>query len=253
MNGRKKILFVSGEVEPFARETEIASIARHLPQLLHDSGEFEVRIMMPRYGTISERRNRLHEVIRLCGTPVAMGKKTENLKVKVASIPGIRLQVYFMDNPHFFKRKGLHQDKEGVVFKDNTARSLFFTRAVVETLRKLRWKPDVVHAFGWISGFIPLVVGAARQDDELFQGARLIYTPDNVEANATITEDLNSKMSLQLNGEDSGLSLCELGIKYADSTVFPSSAEPHLDINGHATFSPEHAQMMDQAIALYTA
>ncbi len=252
-----RVLFVSGEVEPFAKSSEIASIVRHLPQLLHENGGFEVRIMMPRYGTISERRNRLHEVIRLCGTPVKMGNKVETLKVKVASIPGIRLQVYFMDNTHFFKRKGLHQDNQGVVFKDNAARSLFFSRAVLETIRKLRWKPDVVHAFGWISGLLPLVVAAEGRDDELFQGTRVVYTPDDIEADATLTQELISKMGLTLNGEDSGLSMCDIGMKYADSTAYPSSVEPTLSasehVNGHVHFSSERAPMVGQAIALYTA
>ena len=130
--------------------------------------------MMPRYGTISERRNRLHEVIRLCGTSVPMGKSAQNLKVKVASIPGIRLQVYFMDNAHFFKRKGLHHDKQGNIFADNPERSLFFGRSVIETVRKLRWEPDIVHAVGWISGLLPYLLSSEYADEPLFKNSRVV-------------------------------------------------------------------------------
>ena len=251
-----RVLFVSGEVAPFASISEIASIVRHLPQHLHESGAFEVRIMMPRYGFISERRNRLHEVVRLCGTPVRMGSRVETLKVKVASIPGIRLQVYFMDNTHFFKRKGLHQDRQGVVFKDNAARSLFFNRAVLATIRKLRWRPDVIHAFGWISGFLPLLMAEERKD-EFFHGVRVIYTPDDVDADATLAGNLIRRMNLVFNGEDTGLSVRDLGMKYADAIAYPSSVEPDADhgvaANGHVQFSAEQKPMVTQAIELYTA
>ncbi len=251
MEKTTRVLFVSGEIEPFVSASEIATIARYLPQHLHESGSFEVRIMVPRYGTISERRNRLHEVIRLCGTPVKMGSRTEILKVKVASIPGIRMQVYFMDNNHFFKRKGLHKDKQGVVFEDNAARSLFFARAVLETVRKLRWKPDVVHAFGWISGMVPLLVSDELQGDELLQGAKVVYTPDDIEAQATLTSDLISTMNLSPNGEAAGLSLRDIGIRHAHVTAFPSSVTPETD--RHVQFSAERESMVAQAIELYSA
>jgi len=255
MEKHTRVLFASGEIEPFAAVSEIASIARYLPQHLHDSGVCEVRIMMPRYGTISERRNRLHEVIRLCGSPIKMGGRTETLKVKVASIPGIRLQVYFMDNNRFFKRKGLHTDKQGVIFKDNAVRSLFFGRAVVQTVRNLRWKPDVVHAFGWMGGLLPMLVSKAAQEDALFQGTRVVYTPDNVEARATLTKGLIEKMHLPLNGENSGMSLRELGVRYANATAFPPSMSPDVltdvPLNGYVRLSAEYPPMAEQALALY--
>src|SRR5690554_2200332 len=120
-----RVLFVSGEVTPFAKVSDLADLVRQLPEKLQESGDFEVRIMMPRYGTISERRNRLHEVIRLSGAEIPMGEASETLKVKVASIPGIRLQVYFMDNRAYFKRKGVFGDKQGHDFEDNAERALF--------------------------------------------------------------------------------------------------------------------------------
>ena len=134
--GFMRILYVSEEVAPFVCQSEIADLVRMLPEQLQERGDCEVRIMMPRYGLISERRNRLHEVIRLSGTAIQAGERTETLKVKVASIPGIRLQVYFMDNAHFFKRKGVHADQEGKTFEDNGQRALFFASSVFETISK---------------------------------------------------------------------------------------------------------------------
>ncbi len=251
MPDRTRILFVSGEVAPFAKVSEAGEIVRHLPEYLNDQGTFETRIMMPRYGTISERRNRLHEVIRLCGTSVPMGKNIQNLKVKVASIPGIRLQVYFMDNTHFFKRKGLHHDKQGQVFSDNTERSLFFGRSVVETVRKLRWKPDIVHAVGWISGLLPYLLSSEYADEPLFESTRVVYTPDGIDANATITRTFVKKMLENVNGELTGLTVSEVGMQYADTGVYPPSMEP--ECGKMLRFSTDPSTMTDQAVSLYSS
>ena len=178
MSNDTRILFVAGEVAPFAEVTDIADLTRKLPEQLLEAGSYDTRIMMPRYGTISERRNRLHEVIRLSGNDIPMGDETENLKVKVASIPGIRLQVYFMDNKTYFKRKGVYSNKQDVVYEDNAARALYFGSAVLETIRKLRWGPDIVHTFGWMSSLVPLLLQTAYADDELFAKAKLVHTPD---------------------------------------------------------------------------
>ena len=243
-----RILFVTGEVEPFAKITDTATLARQLPEHLQEEG-FEARIMMPRYGTISERKNRLHEVIRLSGTNIPMGSEAETLKVKVASIPGLRLQVYFMDNVHFFKRKGLHTDKQGELFEDNAERALFFGRSVIETLRKLLWKPDVIHAFGWISGLLPLLIQTEYAGEDLFEDTKIIYTPDGIDADARLSEDLADAMDLTVNGEATGLEISEIGLKYADAWAFPPSVEPSLPDAIH--FSEEPEEMAEQALALY--
>ncbi len=245
-----RILFVTGEVEPFVKLTDTATLVRTLPEHLQETGDFEARIMMPRYGTISERKNRLHEVIRLSGTDIAMGQEKETLKVKVASIPGIRLQVYFMDNNHFFKRKGLHTDKKGDLFSDNAERALFFGRSVVETLRKLMWSPDVIHAFGWISGLLPLLLQTEFAEEELFEHTKIIYTPDGVDAEAVLTGELIDAMDLSANGEASGLELSQIGLKYADVAAFPPSLTPADDA---VQFSLETEEMIQQALTLYDA
>ena len=243
-----RILFATGEVEPFAKLTDTAMLARQLPEHLQEVG-FETRIMMPRYGTISERKNRLHEVIRLSGTNIPMGSEAETLKVKVASIPGLRLQVYFMDNVHFFKRKGLHTDKQGQLFADNAERALFFGRSVIETLRKLMWKPDVIHAFGWISGLLPLLIQTEYAAEDLFENTKVIYTPDGIDADAHLSVDIAGAMNLAVNGEATGLEISEVGLKYADAWAFPPSVEPSLADAVH--FSTELDEMREQALALY--
>ena len=243
-----RILFVSGEVEPFAHLSDTGHLARTLPELLQEAGNYDTRLMMPRYGTISERKNRLHEVIRLSGTDVPMGDETETLKVKVASIPGTRLQVYFMDSGRYFKRKGLHASKKGEVFEDNTERALFFGRSVFETLTKLRWGPDVLHAFGWISGFLPFLLDTEYADNELFAETKTIYTPDSIEADAALSNDLADALHLSLNGEASGLPLTDLGLKYADAVIFPPSVPP---VDDAPQFSDEEDERTDQLLAVY--
>ncbi len=158
-----RILFISGEVAPFSEKSELASVVRSLPESLHESGKFETRIMMPRYGTVSERRNRLHEVIRLSGSEIMLGDRTETLRVKVASIPGIRLQVYFMDNDFYFKRKGIFADKQGKLFEDNLERSAFYARSVIRTIRNLGWQPDLILPLAGSLDWFPTYCGPSSE------------------------------------------------------------------------------------------
>jgi len=244
------ILFVTGEIAPFTKESEIGNLTRYLPEGLHGGGTYDTRVMMPRYGTINERKNRLHQVIRLCGTKVPMDGKTEPLAVKVTAIPGTRCQVYFMDSKRFFKRKGLHKDREGVIFEDNTARALFFARSTLETVCKLQWKPDIVHAFGWISGFVPFLLSTEYHSKDVFDSVKtVIYTPDHIEADALISTDLVDNMNLSLNGETNGMSLCDLGGKYSDIVAYPPSACPDCESSFH--FSDDKSEIVLQATDLY--
>lgn len=242
-----RILFVSDEVAPFTENTDTARLVRTLPEQLQESGEYEVRILMPRYGTISERRNRLHEVIRLSGTEVTIGERTETLKCKVASIPGIRLQVYFMDNRHYFKRKGIYHDKQGKLFEDNAERALFFGRAALETIRNLGWKPDVVHAFGWISGLVPLMLKTAYASDELYQDARVVYTPNISDLGASVSAELLAAADLS-GGADATGEPSAIGAHFADNVILPPS---HASVNGHAIFSEEEDAWFEQGVELY--
>ncbi len=218
-----RILFVSDEVEPFSTKSITAKLSRYLPERLQESGDFEVRIMMPRYGTISERKNRLHEVIRLSGTEIDMVDRTETLKVKVASIPGIRLQVYFMDNNHYFKRKGVYATKQGDAFEDNLERALFFGRAALETIRNLGWGPDVVHGFGWLSGFIPMLLRTEFAGDPLFENVKILYTPGDKDLGTSISEKFAS--DFDLDAQAPGREPSEVGAAYADVSVLTAARQ----------------------------
>ena len=215
-----RILFVSDEVEPFSTASITAKLARHLPEQLQESGDYEVRIMMPRYGTISERKNRLHEVIRLSGTEIDMVERTETLKVKVASIPGIRLQVYFMDNNHYFKRKGVYTNKQGDAFEDNIERALFFGRASLETIRNLGWVPDVVHGFGWLSGFVPMLLRTEFAGDPMFENVKIVYTPGDADLGVAISEKQASDFHFDA---EAGREPSDVGTSYADAAVYSAA------------------------------
>ncbi|GAB5535714.1 MAG: glycogen/starch synthase [Rubricoccaceae bacterium] len=218
-----RVLFVAGEVAPFSDTTETARLIRALPEALQETKGVEPRIMMPRYGIVSERRNRLHEVIRLSGAEIPVGDASDTLKVKVASIPGIRLQVYFMDSVDYFKRKGLHRErKTEVLFEDNPHRALFYARAALSTAEKLGWNPDIVHASGWIASFIPHVLHTELADNELFTAARSVYTPDVIE---DYTAELTTEQATELGLPDSfgGRSLRSIGLETASAVAYASA------------------------------
>lgn len=182
MSNPTRVLLVVSEAVPFTPDSPLGALLRALSEKLQESGRYELRIMMPRYGVISERRNRLHEVIRLSGADLPVGDETESLKVKVASIPGLRLQVYFMENARYFKRKGTHVGRDGDTYDDNAARALFFGRAALTTIRNLGWSPDVVHAVGWAAALVPYLVSTEYAGDDLLGQARAVYTPDGADA-----------------------------------------------------------------------
>ena len=243
-----RILFISGEVAPFSSKSEVASIVRSLPESLHESGKYETRIMMPRYGTVSERRNRLHEVIRLSGSEITLGERTETLRVKVASIPGIRLQVYFMDNDYYFKRKGVYADRQGKVFEDNLERSAFYARAVIRTIRNLGWQPDLVHAFGWLSGLVPYVLRTEFGEDELFKDAKVVYTPDTVDFESKLDKGKFADLSLTADDRLVGQEPTGAGQTFADAVILPPSMAE--GASGPA-FSGNKETEMDEAVAVY--
>lgn len=241
-----RVLYVAGEVAPFSKTTRAADLVRHLPEKLQELGGFEARIMMPRYGTVSERRNRLHEVIRLSGTEIPVGERVETLKVKVASIPGIRLQVYFMDNAHYFKRKGVFRDRKSEqIFEDNLERALFFARAALHTARNLGWSPDLVHASGWIAGMVPFLLKNEFGEDELFASAKSVYTPDNAEVEVNMTAEEAERLGLPT--DLSGAELREIGLHFADATAFGAGRQ----VEGGVDLSGDPAEAAERAAALY--
>ena len=172
---KTKILYITHEMSPFLELSKISEITRELPQAMQEKG-FEIRILMPRFGNINERRNRLHEVIRLSGMNIVVDNNDNPLIIKVASIPAARMQVYFLDNEEYFQRKHVFKDKEGNFFGDNDERAIFFCKGALETVKKLGWSPDVIHCHGWMSAFVPAYVKTAYKDDPAFKDAKLIYS-----------------------------------------------------------------------------
>ncbi len=173
--GKSKLLFITHEMSPFLELTKISEITRQLPQAMQDKG-FEIRILMPRFGNINERRNRLHEVIRLSGMNIIINDNDNPLIIKVASIPAARMQVYFLDNEEYFQRKHVFGDKDGKFYADNDERMIFFCKGALETVKKLGWSPDVVHCHGWMSALVPTYLKTTYKDDPTFKHSKVVYS-----------------------------------------------------------------------------
>lgn len=186
---KAKVLFISQEITPFLELTEISKIARYLPQGIQEKGK-EIRTFMPRFGQINERRNQLHEVIRLSGMNLIIDDSDHPLIIKVASIQSARMQVYFIDNEEYFQRKSIFRDAKKKFHKDNEDRMVFFCRGVLETVKKLGWAPDVIHCHGWMTSLIPFFVKTGYKDDPMFKNSRVVYS--------SYTQDLEETMSLNL-------------------------------------------------------
>ncbi|MCZ2442491.1 MAG: glycogen/starch synthase [Flavobacteriales bacterium] len=192
---KRKVLFISQEMQPYMpNETLMGKIARQLPQGIMEQG-YEIRSFIPRYGCINERRHQLHEVIRLSGMNIIINDTDQPLIIKVASIPTVRMQVYFIDNEEYFKRKATLADENGQFFEDNDERSIFFVRGVFETVKKLGWTPDIIHCHGWMSGLAAVYLKTAYKDDPVFSNARVVlslYNSDNFES--TLCDNFASKV-----------------------------------------------------------
>ena len=221
-----RVLFVNSEIFPYMPETDISVLGRYLPQGIQEGGK-EIRSFMPRYGTINERRNQLHEVIRLSGMNLIINNADRPLVIKVSSISSARMQVYFIDNEDYFHRKFVYQDAEGKDFKDNDERAIFFARGVLETVKKLRWKPDIVHCQGWISHFLPVYLKKVYHEDPIFTDTKVVLSLYNDKLDARLSDNVIDKMmteSLQPAdaaplAEPDGINLAKLAILYADGII----------------------------------
>lgn len=191
-----KVLTISQSIQPFMDvPEEMAKVARQLPQGLLEGGN-EIRVFMPKFGCINERRHQLHEVIRLSGMNLIIDDTDHALLIKVASVPSARMQVYFIDNEEYFKRKADTHDAEGNFFPDNDERALFFGRGVLETVRKLGWVPDIIHCHGWMTAFVPLYVRHHFADDPHFENTKLVYSVYDQKAEA-LDKDLAKKLVME--------------------------------------------------------
>ena len=169
----KKILFINQEITPYVPESEMSLLGKQLPQLVQERG-YEIRTFMPKWGTINERRGQLHEVIRLSGMNLIIDDTDHPLVIKVASIPVSRIQVYFIDNEDYFQKRRMVEDEKGEEYADNGERAIFFARGVLETVKKQRWTPDIIHCQGWMSAIVPLYVKTAYHDEPSFANAKVV-------------------------------------------------------------------------------
>ncbi|HKK78417.1 MAG TPA: glycogen/starch synthase, partial [Phaeodactylibacter sp.] len=185
---KKKVLIVTQEMQPYTALSEIGKIARQLPQYIQENG-MEIRILMPRFGVINERRHRLHEVVRLSGMNIIVDDDDFPLIIKVASLPEARMQVYFLDNEDFFKRKHIFADSDGKPFEDNPDRMVFFCKGVIETVKKFGWAPDVVHCHGWMTSLVPLYLKTAYKNEPLFQQSKVVYSLYEGSPEETFTDE----------------------------------------------------------------
>ncbi len=193
----KNILFITQEITPYLPESEIATICRNLPQGIQDRGR-EIRTFMPKFGNINERRNQLHEVIRLSGMNLIIDDTDHPLIIKVASIQSARMQVYFIDNDDFFQRKSTVIDEAGNEYEDNDDRSIFYVRGVLETVKKLRWIPDLIHCHGWMSALTGLYIKRAYADDPCLRNAKIVYSIYGDDFKVPFRNDFGKK--LQMDG-----------------------------------------------------
>ena len=176
----QKILYVTTELHPYQEDNNMATMVSKMALKMHQDGN-DVRVFMPKFGQISERKFQLHEVIRLSGMNIIINDLDQPLIIKVASLPGERLQVYFIDNEEYFKRKQFYKDDEGKAFEDNDERAIFFARGVIETIKKLNWVPDVIHLNGWMASFIPVYLKNYYKNDSYFNDSKLVLSVYNEE------------------------------------------------------------------------
>lgn len=197
-----KILYLAPEVSPFAKTGGLADVASDFPGSLKDMGH-EVRVIMPKYKVINERRYILREVIRLKEIPVQLGKDVVPINVKSAFIPDSKVQIYFIDYKPFFGREGLYNDpRSGNPYKDNHKRFLLFAKGVLETLKLLQWQPDIIHCNDWQSSLVPLLLKTNYRDDPFFKSVTSLLTIHNISEQGHFDRSASTILTPYLDGFD---------------------------------------------------
>ena len=228
-----KVLYISQEIMPYLPETEMSIISRNLPQGIQEKGR-EIRTFMPKFGCINERRNQLHEVIRLSGMNLIINDTDHPLIIKVASIQSARMQVYFIDNEDYFQRKAIFTDESGNFFQDNDERCIFFCRGVIETVKKLRWSPDIIHCHGWFTSLIPIYIKKSFSDEPLFAYSKVICSIYDNEINEKLNKNFANKIlyegieqsDVKLLKEPLYNNLIKLAVHNSDGIIFGSEKVP---------------------------
>jgi starch synthase len=228
MSTKKRILFIANEMSPYLELTEFAEVVNKLAVLSNDNN-MEVRCIMPRFGVINERRHRLHEVVRLSGINVSIDNDDYPLVIKVASLPNARLQVYFLDNEDYFKRKSIFTDEAENFFDDNGLRTVLFCKGALETVKKFGWPPDIIHCSGWMTGLIPMFIKTAYKKEPVFSHSKVVYTigqntfKEKLGADflqlATINDAVTKKEHDVLK-DNNNVAMFRAGATYADAITF---------------------------------
>ena len=263
-----KVLFISQEITPYLPESKMSLIGRHLPQGIQERGR-EIRTFMPKYGSINERRNQLHEVIRLSGMNLIINDTDHPLIIKVASIQAARIQVYFIDNEDYFHRKSTFLDETGQSFEDNDERAIFFARCVLETVKKLRWAPDIIHCHGWFTGLVPLYIKKAYNEDPLFANSKIIYSVYDDDFDKPMNKDFKDKIlyenitknDVNILKDPNYINLSKLAISMSDATIIGSEAinqelqsfikdsdKPNLDFKTEEEYIDAYSEFYDKIL-----
>ena len=230
----KKILFVTQEMVPYVPGSPMADFGRKVSETTQSRSR-EIRTFMPKWGIINERRNQLHEVIRLSGMNLIIDDTDHPLIIKVVSITSAHMQVYFIDNDDYFSKRRMTYDEQEMEYADNAERAVFYARGVLETVKKLRWVPEVIHCQGWMSSIIPLYIKTSYAEEPSFRDCRVVYTPSDVPLQTMLPENFpgvlhfrNADISCMegLPNTTSMNALDLLGVKYADGvSMLKSDAE----------------------------
>jgi starch synthase len=240
----KKVLFINQEIAPFVPESEMSVMGRDLPQAVQEQG-FEIRTFMPKWGTINERRGQLHEVIRLSGMNLIIDDTDHPLIIKVASIPTSRIQVYFIDNEDYFMKRQMEADESGEEYPDNGERAIFFARGVLETVKKLRWTPDIIQCQGWMAGVIPFYVKTAYKDEPSFADTKVVTSFFNSTLKGDFGDnfkkcvdyrDAKAELLNKYNEKFDFMELGKMAIDYSDGIVF-AAENVNQDLLEYATQS----------------
>jgi len=266
---KKRVLIVTQEMEPYTAVSNVAAIARRLPQYIQEHG-MEIRVLMPRFGTINERRHRLHEVVRLSGMNIIVDEDDYPLIIKVASLPSTRMQVYFLDNEEFFKRKQIFKDEDGKHFEDNADRMIFFCKGVLETVKKFGWAPDLIHCHGWMTSLVPFYLRKAYSNEPIFKNSKIVYSLYESEGTETSPDRFADKASINhlepddlkpyLNGQ--GVTLHEGACNFADALIIGSEdlstdvkkavgklEKPTLDFQDSESYLPAYLDFYKELLA----
>lgn len=266
---KKKILYISQEICPYMNQSSMGDLSGALPQIMQERGR-DIRIFLPRFGTVNERRHQLHEVIRLSGMNLIIDDFDHQLIIKVASIQQQRMQVYFIDNEEYFPRRQMFHDHEGNFMCNNDERMIFYCKGVIETVKKLGWSPDVIHCQGWFTSLVPMYIKKLYSEDPLFENTKVIYSVFDNGFKGKLSDTIIDKLLFEdLQANDlSGLknlnvnTLNKFAISYSDAVVQASekinksvlnsiedSGKPFLDFPGDEEYEKEYLNFYENFIA----